>query len=195
MAEKALSDAGDGRVFVAATTDLERARTLAESVGGALYADGRENWDHLPFRGLLVASDVQMSALEAVGDVGVYRAQSRVLKPGRARVFGLFPMRRAPGLSHERADAHWRDVHGPLALTHHGHMTEYIQFSVIQTLAGAAFDGFALCGFATEDDLRQRFYSTSDGPAAIAEDVQQFADVKRSPRRLVVRLERFAVAH
>jgi hypothetical protein len=194
MVEKALSDAGEGQLFVAATTQLEGARTLAESVGGALYADGRANWDHLPFRGLLVVSDARISALEAVGDVGVYRAQSRVLKSGRARVFGLFPMRRAPGLSHEQADAHWRDIHGPLALMHHGHMTEYIQFSVIRTLAGTTFDGFALCGFATEDDLRQRFYSTPDGPAAIAEDVQRFADVKLSPRRLVVRVQRFASA-
>jgi uncharacterized protein (TIGR02118 family) len=101
-------------------------------------------------------------------------------------------MVRAPGLSHQAADAHWRDVHGPLALTHHGFMTHYTQLSVVKNLSGLPLDGFALCGFTSEGDLRERFYSTEDGPAAIAADVRTFSDLKRSPRRLIVTEERFS---
>jgi len=191
MGNQDLSDSVDGPVYVAATTDLEAARSRLTSTGGILYADDRPLWEHLPFRGLLVVAEESAAALDGVGDVGVYRAYRRVLKPGRARVVGLFPLCRAPGMSHEAADAHWRDVHGPLALIHHGDMTEYVQLSVEETRSGATFDGFALCGFETPDDVRHRFYSTTEGPGAIAEDVRRFADVKRSPRRLVAQVERY----
>lgn len=179
--------------LAAATTDLDAARQLVSRSGGTLYADERTNWQHLPFRGLVTMVSDQPDTLEAIGDVGVYLVYRRLKKAGEASVLGLFPMVRAPGLSHQEADAHWRDVHGPLALTHHGFMTHYTQLSVVKNLSGLPLDGFALCGFASEGDLRERFYSTEDGPAVIAADVAKFSDLKRSPRRLIVSEERVAL--
>ena len=44
----------------------------------------------------------------------------------------------------DAADAHWRDVHAPLALRHHPGMWHYHQISVNDVLAGPALDGVAL---------------------------------------------------
>ncbi|TNF79574.1 MAG: hypothetical protein EP301_13830 [Gammaproteobacteria bacterium] len=179
--------------LAAATTDLDAARALVSAVGGTLYADERSEWQHLPFRGLITLVTDDPDLLTPIGDVGVYLVYRRLKKAGEASALGLFPMVRAPGLSHQEADAHWRDVHGPLALTHHGFMNHYTQLSVVQNLSGLPLDGFALCGFASEKDLRERFYSTEDGPAVIGADVARFSDLKRSPRRLIVSEERFLV--
>ena len=195
MLEETVSDEAsplDVQCCAAATTDLEAARKIGADLGGTLYLDERPAWQHLPFRALLTAAIDDPDKLASVGDVGVYQLQSRVIKPGKARVFGLFPMVRAPDLSHAQSDAYWRDVHGPLALEQHAHMTEYLQLNVLETLSGLPFDGFALCGFASEDDLRNRFYSEPDGPGIIARDVRRFADPDRSARRLVAKVERYA---
>jgi len=179
--------------LAAATTDLDAARELVGRIGGTLYADERAEWQHLPFRGLITVVTDAPDVLDAIGDVGMYLVYRRLKKAGEAAALGLFPMVGAPGLSHQEADAHWRDAHGPLALTHHGFMTHYTQLSVVKNLSGLPLDGFALCGFASEEDLRDRFYSTEDGPAVIAADVASFSDLKRSPRRLIVTEERFAL--
>ncbi len=179
--------------LAAATTRLEAARALVERIGGCLYADDRPDPNHLPFRGLITVVTDQPAAVHEVGDVGVYLVLRRLKKPGPAAALGLFPLVRAEGMSHEDADAHWRDVHGPLALEHHGHMSHYTQLSVVENLSGLPLDGFALCGFESLEDLRERFYSTDDGPGVIARDVACFADLKRSPRRLIVTEQRFPV--
>lgn len=171
--------------LAAATTDPDGALALAEQLGGTVYVDHRAEWQHLPFRALLTVATDDTEAIAQLGDVGTYVVFRRVIKPGQAGVFGLFPLVRRPDLTHREADSHWRDVHGPLALEHHAHMRHYAQLSVVANLSGAPFDGFALVGFATEQDLRERFYTTADSPAVIAADVARFADGKRSPRRLI----------
>ncbi len=193
MAQGSVTDQQVELRFAAATTDLERARELGAQLHGTFYVDERAQWQHLPFRGLLTALLEDPDQLVDLGDIGVYRIEQRTVKQGTADVFGLFPMIRADGLTHEQADAHWRDVHGPLALEQHAHMTEYLQLNVLETISGPAFDGFALCGFANEDDLRNRFYSEPGGPEIIARDVQRFANPSRSPRRLIASVERFGV--
>ena len=65
-------------------------------------------------------------------------------------------------------------------------MTHYTQLSVTHTLKGPEYDGFALCGFASEDDLRERFYTTKESVKIIADDVRSFANPKASPPRLIV---------
>ncbi|MEJ2089986.1 MAG: hypothetical protein P8Y69_16230, partial [Gammaproteobacteria bacterium] len=55
----------------------------------------------------------------------------------------------------------------------------------LANLEGLALDGFALCGFDSELDLRNRFYSGPGSEEAIAADVRCFADLDNSPRRLV----------
>ena len=177
--------------LAAATTDVEAAAELVGRIGGTLYVDERPDPSRLPFRALLTVVTDEPAAVHEVGDVGVYLVLRRLKKAGDAAVLGLFPLVRAEGLSHEAADAHWRDLHGPLALTHHGHMSHYTQLSVVENVTGRPLDGFALCGFQSIEDLRERFYSTDDGPEVIARDVAQFADLERSPRRLIVTEQRF----
>lgn len=167
------------------TTDVEGALSLAERLHGAAYVDHRSAWQHLAFRALVTVVTDDLEPLTALGDVGLHVVYRRLIKPGPAGVFGLFPLVRNPRLSHQQADAHWRDVHGPLALEHHAWMSHYAQLSVVANLGGLALDGFALCGFETEDDLRDRFYTSADSPAVIAGDVAKFADPGGSPRRLV----------
>ena len=178
--------------LAAASTDIEAARELAERLGGTLYCDERESWQHLPFRALVTVSTDDLAPVSEVGDVGTYVVYRRLIKPGKPIMIGLFPMLANPEIGHAAADAHWRDVHGPLALEHHKYMTHYTQLSVVANLSGTPFDGFALCGFGSEEDLRNRFYSGPDSPAVIAADVKRFADVKNSPARLVAREYRFS---
>ena len=96
---------------------------------------------------------------------------------------------RIGALFHE--DSHWRDVHGPLALEHHKYMSHYTQLSVVGNLTGLVLDGFALCGFESLDDLRNRFYSGPESPEIIAADVRRFADLKNSPARLIAKEFRY----
>jgi uncharacterized protein (TIGR02118 family) len=100
-------------------------------------------------------------------------------------VIALYPMVRSPSLSHAEADRYWRDRHAPLALRHHVGMSHYTQLSIVHRLSGPEWDGFALCGFDSLEDLRERFFDGPEGRVAIREDVARFADGSRSPRRLI----------
>ena len=64
-------------------------------------------------------------------------------------------------------------------------MTHYTQLSVVSTLKGEPFDGFALCGFDSEADIRERFFTNKQSVGVIQNDIQNFADVSQSPRRLI----------
>jgi hypothetical protein len=76
-------------------------------------------------------------------------------------------------------------VHAPLALEHHAAMSQYTQLSVLQQISGTSYDGFALCGFESIDDLRQRFFTTPASRDVILADIARFADTRKSPRRLI----------
>ena len=172
--------------FAAASTDLEAAHNIARSLQGTLYCDEREEWRHLPFRALVTAATDTPSVLADIADVGLYVVCRRLIRPGACAVIGLFPLVRNPQLNHEESDAHWRDSHAPLALEHHAYMTHYTQLSVTHRVSGAELDGFALCGFDSMEDLRERFYTRPASREVIAADVAKFADTRRSPRRLIV---------
>jgi hypothetical protein len=171
--------------FAATTNNLELAASTAKALHGTLYCDQRQEWQHLPFRALLTCVTDNPAQLEAVSEVGLYLICRRLIKPGDAAAVGLFPLVRRPDLSHADADAHWRDVHAPLALEHHAHMTHYTQLSVLHRFSGAAVDGFALCGFSSTSDLRERFYTRDESRSIIGADVRNFADTQNSPRRLI----------
>lgn len=173
-----------------ASTDATATRSLASRLGGTLYADERPVAG-LPFQALATVTTDDLGAVAATADVGLYLVCHRLLKPGHAGVVGLFPLIRRPTLTHAEADAHWRDVHAPLALEHHGYMTHYAQLSVMHTFSGMPYDGFALCGFASTEDLRERFYSGPDSRTVIAADVETFADTGRSPRRLIATMTQY----
>lgn len=178
--------------FAAASTDLEKAHNVSRALQGTLYCDEREDWRHLPFRALVTAATDTPSVLAEIADAGFYVVCRRLIKPGACAVIGLFPLVRNPQLSHEEADAHWRDTHAPLALEHHAFMTHYTQLSVVHHLSGIELDGFALCGFDSMKDLRERFYTRPASREVIATDVAKFADTARSPRRLIVVQKEFA---
>lgn len=180
----------ESRSLLAVTSnDIAAARALAERADGTLYVDERENWQGLPFRALLLLEPNEEKQLSEIDACGVYIVTQRVMKAGQSPVVGVFPLLAKPGLSAEAADSHWRDVHAPLALQHHAAMTSYHQLAVEACLSGERLDGIALCGFASVQDLRERFYTTPDSRAIIAEDVAKFADTERSPRRLIARVE------
>lgn len=170
----------------------DQLRAATQSLGGIFYADPREKWQHLPFRALATVVSDDYGALEQAADVGLYVVCRRTIKEGPAQSIGMFPMVRHPELNHVQSDAHWRDKHAPLALEHHCHMTHYTQLSVTNTLKGEAYDGFALCGFNSEEDLRQRFFTTPESVKIIHDDVNSFANPKASPARLIVGLESFS---
>lgn len=172
--------------FAAASSDLDSARNLGRALKGMVYADDRDEWSHLPFRALVTGVSDDLDVMTGVADVGLYVVCRRLIKPGVPGVIGLFPLIHHPQKTHQQADAHWRDVHAPLALEHHGFMTHYTQLSVVHRLSGLALDGFALCGFKSLDDLRQRFYTRPESRDVIAADIQRFADTANSPRRLIV---------
>jgi uncharacterized protein (TIGR02118 family) len=193
--------------LVAVGNDVAQARSVARSLRGTVYLDERADATDLPFRALVAAVTDDAWALFAAAGVGAYVVCRRVMKPRAAPgvgveaspgarlpgVIGLFPMVRHPGLTHREADRHWRDAHAPLALLHHAAMSHYTQLSVVHRLHGPQWDGFALCGFDSMEDLKERFFASPEGRIAIREDVARFADSERSPRRLLVVEESYCV--
>lgn len=139
-------------------------------------------------------------ALGPAATTGLYEAELRHVRsherswppgeqtPGLGLLFAII---RRDDLSHEQFDAHWRDVHAPLALRHHVGMWDYVQCSFVRPLgAGSAeLDGMAICQFASLADLKERFYDGPEGRAVIQADVRRFSDVERSPAmRMVERI-------
>lgn len=184
-----------------AFTDIARARQLAQDINGALLEDVRAAdgpVEGLPFQALVCGATDQAEAFGDVADVGAYLVCERTVKvrpkvqsgeqPG---VVGVFTMVARSSLGHAQADAHWRDVHAPLALSAHVAMTNYRQLSVVHTFHGPAWDGFALCGFDSLDDLRERFFVSEAYQRQIQDDVRQFADGRKSPRRVIAREVRY----
>lgn len=171
--------------FALASHQVEATTTLARELGGTIYTDHRDDPSKLPFAALACVVSDNVELLQAQADVGLYVICRRVIKPGQASVYGLFPLIHHPDKSHTESDTHWRDAHGPLALKHHIHMSHYVQLSVVATLKGPDIDGFALCGFNTLSDLKERFFTTPESVAIIRKDVASFADTNNSPRRLI----------
>jgi uncharacterized protein (TIGR02118 family) len=180
--------------FVAIGNDVAVAIDVAAAVGGTVYVDSRAEVaaELLPFRTLVRAVTDRPALLEPAASVGSYlvcvRPQRvRVEADPRGAVIQINAMFTSTAMTPQTADAHWRDVHAPLALRHHVGMTQYTQLSILHRFDGPAYNGFALCEFDSADDLRDRFFDGPEGRAAILADIAKFADTARSPRRLVAR--------
>lgn len=189
--------------LVAAFSDTGKARDLAMNTQGILLCDERDDTSHLPFAALVIAVTDDIASFRQTPDVGTYLVCRRVIKP-RAKaeklptgqvpgVTGVFTLVAKAELGHQQADQHWRDNHAPLALKVHQAMSNYSQLSIIHRFDGPEWDGFALCGFDTIEDLRLRFFDTAAGERAIAEDVVKFSDAKKSPRRIIANEYTYAV--
>jgi len=175
-------------------SDREQADACALAHNGITLTSISDRTSHLPFAALVLAVTDEISNFEASADLGCYLVTERTIKHRPIReltqdtqpgVIGVFTMLANPTLGAIASDKHWRENHAPLALKIHGAMTHYYQLSVQYTFHGPEFNGFAFCCFASEHDLRQRFFNSPEGERAITEDVAKFADTRRSPRRVI----------
>jgi len=186
-------------MFAALGTAAPDALDVARALGGTAFL-ANDNQREPAFITLVVADDRR--ALERVGDIGLYEVHVRPMRhqrrfwpegaptPGVTAAFGML---RRPDLTHEQSDAHWRDTHAPLALRHHPGMWHYHQVSIDRVLDGRYFDGIALCAFASEQELTERFFGGPEDQEVIRADVAKFADMANSPRR--VRMTEWRFGH
>lgn len=128
--------------------------------------------------------DLLSERVRSLPDVAIHRTTSRRLRrhrmtwdPGRPTpgVGIIFDIRRNAALDRPAFDAHWRDVHGPLALAHHIGMWDYEQVTVVGGDT-AGLDGFAIVQFPTVEDASERFFDTRDGAAIVSADAAAFTD-------------------
>jgi uncharacterized protein (TIGR02118 family) len=185
-------------MFAALGSQSDGAIEAARTVGGTALVANDQRGGQQPdparepaFRALVIGED--RAALEPLADIGLYRVHVRPMRhqrrfwplgeptPGVTAAFGML---RRPDLTHEQSDAHWRDVHAPLALRRHPGMWHYHQVSIDEVLDGRFYDGIALCAFASEQDLAERFFGGPDDQEVIRADVAKFADTAGSPRRV-----------
>ena len=131
-----------------------------------------------------------VSALRDLGGPHVYRVEPRRLRayprtwPDGARTPGvelLAAMRRSPALSREAFDAHWREVHAPLALRHHPGLWEYRQNAVlgVETPGSPELDGIAVLGFPSAEECGPGLDGSPEGRAEILADLARFLDLPR----------------
>ena len=177
-------------VYAALGSHGTAAVDVARAAGGTAFVAVEGQRDPV-FTSMVIASD--RAAVEDVADIGLYEVTVRRMRHQRRSwppdtvspgVTAAYPMVRNPGLDHAAADAHWRDVHAPLALRHHPGMWHYHQVSIDEVVAGPVYDGIALCAFASAQDLAERFFGDDDDRAVIAADVARFSDLVNSPRRV-----------
>ena len=177
-------------MFAALGTLGSAAVDVARATGGTAFV-AVEGQRAPAFTSLIVTED--RHALADMADVGLYavtvrrmRHQRRFWPPDTVTpgITAAYVVVRRPDLDHGTADAHWRDVHAPLALRHHPGMWHYHQISVEDVLAGASFDGVALCAFPSAQEMSERFFGDDEDRAVIAADVARFSDPAASPHRV-----------
>jgi hypothetical protein len=185
-------------VFAALGTSTSAVVDIARAIGATAYLANAQRREPA-FETLIIGDDRE--AIESVADIGLYRVQVRPKRHQRQfwpvgdaspGVTAAFAMLRRPDLTHEQSDAHWNDVHAPLALRHHPGMWHYHQVSIDEVLAGRFYDGIALCAFASDQELAERFFGGPDDQEVIRADVAKFADTTNSPNRVRMTEWRFA---
>ena len=179
-----------------AFSDRDRAALSAARHNGIALSSVSKETSHLPFSALVLAPTDDFSNFQEESDIGCYLVAERAIKhrPFREltpntepKIISIFTMVANSSLGAAASDTYWRDNHAPLALEIHEKMTHYYQLSVQHCFHGPLWDGFALCSFATENDLRNRFFNSEAGKQAIAADVAKFADTTHSPRRVITK--------
>jgi len=183
--------------IAAVFTDKAEAEKMANLSQSLMFEASAETTEHLPFSALVLGTSATLMDLKQRTDVGLYLVNERAVLNQPLSVLnqdmlpasvGIFPMVANAKIGAEASDRHWREQHAPIALEVHTAMTHYYQLAVMHRFSGADWNGLALCCFANEDDLRNKFYDSSEGKRRVAEDIAKFADTKNSPRRVVARL-------
>jgi hypothetical protein len=118
-----------------------------------------------------------------------YAVSRRVIKlrrrvDGGARTPGftiVCPSNRAPFLTHEQFDAHWRDNHSKIHVASSPGTCHYEQFTVDEVLTPGApqVDGFGWLGFASAEAWETGLFDGEQGQKAIFDDVERFLDPTR----------------
>ena len=183
--------------IAAVFADKAEAEKVAKLGQSLMFGASADTTEHLPFAALVLGTSASLMDLKQQKDVGLYLVNERAVLNQPLSILnqdmlpasvGIFPMVANAEIGAEAADRHWREQHAPIALEVHTAMTHYYQLAVVHRFSGADWNGLALCCFADEDDLRHKFYNSSEGKRRVAEDVSKFADTKNSPRRVVARL-------
>ena len=183
--------------IAAVFTDKAEAEKMANLSQSLMFEASAETTEHLPFSALVLGTSATLMDLKQRTDVGLYLVNERAVLNQPLSVLnqdmlpasvGIFPMVANAKIGAKASDRHWREQHAPIALEVHTAMTHYYQLAVMHRFSGADWNGLALCCFANEDDLRNKFYNSSEGKRRVAEDIAKFADTKNSPRRVVARL-------
>lgn len=171
-------------------TSAEAARTIGDARGGRVWQAHASQKPGAPYLAMFEIDTDDLDEAVAAADVSLHLAARRTIKPPTAtpadRVIASFGMIRHVNWSHRRADDHWRDVHGPLALECHRAMCDYEQLSVLHTFAGPQLDGMAMCAFASRDELSNRFFNDDAARRRVIADVSTFADTAASLPRVVL---------
>ena len=183
--------------IAAVFSDKAVAGKVANLSQSLMFEASAETTQHLPFAALVLGASPSLMDLQKRIDVGLYLVNERTILNQPLSTLnedmlpvsvGVFPIVANAEIGPEAADRHWHEQHAPLALEVHTAMTHYYQLSVMHRFSGEDWNGLALCCFANEDELRNKFYNSSKGKQRVAEDVAKFADTKNSPRRVVTRL-------
>jgi uncharacterized protein (TIGR02118 family) len=100
---------------------------------------------------------------------------ARTVSPGLKQL--VFITRR-PELSHREYSDHWRHIHGPLAIAHHG-FWRYVQDHVSERLTDTTpeLDGIAELHFRQARDMVDRMYLSEEGMRLILDDVRSFVNL------------------
>lgn len=159
-----------------------------------IFTTPKAEIERLPFARMILGTSPRLLEQAERSAIGLYLVSEHTMLnqplsdlsseqlPGSV---GIFPMIALPAMSSAAAHDHWRNVHAPLALEEHKAMTHYYQLHIAHKFFGPEMHGIALCCFATEQDLRERMYTSEAGKRRIAEDIVKFADTRRSPRKVV----------
>ena len=139
------------------------------------------------FDAALVTGGLPLDALpdpDAAFAIGrrVIKARTRGRDGARSEGFTVVcPSVRAPFLTHEQFDAHWRDNHSGIHVASSPGTCHYEQLIIDDTLTPGApeWDGVGLLSFASAPDYTERIFDGEAGQRAIYEDIPKFLDLDR----------------
>ena len=112
----------------------------------------------------------------------VIKARTRGRDGARSEGFTVIcPSVRAPFLTHEQFDAHWRDNHSRIHVASSPGTCHYEQLIIDDALTPGApeWDGVGLLSFASAPDYTERIFDGEAGQRAIYEDIPRFLDLDR----------------
>jgi hypothetical protein len=139
------------------------------------------------FDAALVTSGVPLDALpdpDAAFAAGrrVIKARDRGRDGARSEGFTVIcPSVRAPFLTHDQFDAHWRDNHSHIHVDSSPGTCHYEQLIIDDALTPDApeWDGVGLLSFASASDYTERMFDGEAGQTAIFDDIPRFLDLER----------------